>query len=201
MRTHPPPVDDEHSFALHEAFVDREVNPMVRNRDRTKFEELQLRYETLALWSGKEAARMKKFRLISGSFVIVMTIFSLYATSLTYAIEVTPLAYDFGEVEVGTSRSTIITIVNYTGHNHILTAIAFTQGSSTDFSLATEMQLPMVLESLGLLEVEVVFSPSVPGPLTADLEIISIDNGLQIVIVSLQGGTGHPPSGGCAPSR
>ena len=82
-----------------------------------------------------------------------------------------------------------------------ITAIDFAEGSSTDFSLATAMQFPMVLESLDSLEVEVVFSPSVVGPLNADLEIFSIDNSLQIVVVSLQGGTGQPPSGACAPSR
>jgi hypothetical protein len=144
---------------------------------------------------------MKKSRLISAASIIFMIILSLSVTSAAYAIEVTPLEHDFGEVEVGTSSSTIITIVNYTGHSHIITAIDFAEGSSTDFSLATAIQFPMVLESLDSLEVEVVFSPSVVGPLNADLEIFSIDNSLQIVVVSLQGGTGHPPSDACAPSR
>jgi len=143
---------------------------------------------------------MKKPGLISAVSIIFMIILSLSVTSPAYAIEVTPLAYDFGEVEIGTSSSTIITIVNYTGHSHIITAIDFAEGGSTDFSLATDLEFPMVLESLGLLEVEVVFSPSVASPLTAGLEIISIDSGLKIVVVSLQGGTDHPPSGACAPS-
>jgi hypothetical protein len=144
---------------------------------------------------------MQKPGLISAAPIIFLIALWLSVTSSASAIEVMPLEYDFGEVEVGTSSSTIITIMNYTGHSHIITSIAFTEGSSPDFSLATDLEFPMVLESVGFLEVEVVFSPSVAGPLTADLEIVSIDNGLQIVTVSLQGGTGHPPSGACAPSQ
>ena len=144
---------------------------------------------------------MEKPRRISAAFLIFMTLLSLSVASPASSIEVTPLAYDFGEVEVGTSSNTLITIVNYTGHAHIITEISFKEGSCPDFSLATDLEFPMVLESVGVLEVEVVFSPSVPDLLTADLEIISIDNGLQVVTVSLQGGSGHPPSGACAPSR
>jgi hypothetical protein len=138
---------------------------------------------------------------ISAESIIFLIVLWLSLTSLAFAIEVMPLEYDFGEVEIGTSSSTVITIVNYTGHPHIITSIAFAEGSSPDFSLATDLEFPMVLESVGFLEVEVVFSPSVAGPLTADLEIFSIDSGLKIVVVSLQGGTGHPPSGACAASR
>ena len=143
---------------------------------------------------------MKKSGFISGASVIFMMILSLSVPSSASAIEVTPLAYDFGEVEIGASDSTVITIVNSTGHPHTITGISFREGSSTDFSLATDLEFPMVLESLGLLEVEVVFSPSGAGPLTADLEIISIDSSFRIVVVSLRGGTGHPLSGACAPS-
>jgi len=138
---------------------------------------------------------------ISAAPILFMIVLSLSVPPSASAIEVMPLDYDFGEVEIGASGSTVITIVNYTGHDHIITSIAFTEGSSPDFSLATNLELPMVLESLGLLEVEVLFSPSVAGPLTAELEIISIDSGLKIVVVSLRGGTGHPPSGACAASH
>jgi len=142
---------------------------------------------------------MKNSIFISEAPIIFLVVLWLSLTSSASAIEVTPLEYDFGEVEIGTSSSTVITIVNYTGHDHVITSIAFTEGSSPGFSLATNLELPMVLESLGLLEVEVLFCPSVTGPLTADLEILSIDSGLKIVVVSLRGGTGHPPSGACAP--
>lgn len=143
---------------------------------------------------------MKPSTLISSPFVIAMFLTLLSVTPPAYAIEVTPLTYHFGEVEIGTSSSTVITIDNYTGHSHIITSITFTAGSSPDFSIATELQFPFTLESLERLEVEVVFSPSVPGLLLAGLEITSIDSGLKIVVVTLQGGTGTaPPPGACAP--
>ena len=144
---------------------------------------------------------MKPSALISPLFVVAMFLTLLSVTGPARAIEVIPLEYHFGEVEIGASSSTVLTIVNYTGHSHIITAIAFSAGSSPDFSIATEVEFPFTLESLERLELEVVFSPSVPGLLLAGLEIVSIDSGLKIVVVSLQGGAGTaPPPGACAPS-
>lgn len=144
---------------------------------------------------------MKALGRISASFVVVLSLLLPSRTTPAHAVEVYPLAYDFGEVEIGTSSSTFISIVNYTGHSHILTRIAFCPGSSTDFSIATDVDLPMTLESLDRLELEVVFSPSVTGLLLADLEIVSIDNSMSISTVSLRGGTGtEPPPGACVPS-
>ncbi len=152
-------------------------------------------------WEGeRKKNEMRTFGLISRSLIIVSFLLAMSATEPARAIEVMPLTYHFGEVEVGASSSTVITIVNYTGHSHILTTVAFSEGSSADFSLATVLDLPMTLESLDRLELEIVFSPSTTGLLLADLRIYSIDNSLKIVTVSLHGGTGTaPPPGACAP--
>ena len=143
---------------------------------------------------------MKNPALFAQSLLTAVFLWAAYGSVPAHAIQVTPLAYDFGEVEVGSSSSTSITIFNDTGHSHTLTTVAFTPESSPDFSIATALDLPMTLPSLGRLEVEVVFSPSTAGLLLADLQIHAIDSSLKIVSVSLQGGTGTPPlPGACAP--
>jgi hypothetical protein len=143
---------------------------------------------------------MRTFGLISRSFLIVLFLAVAPPGRPAHAVEVYPLTYHFGEVEVGSSSSTVITIVNYTGHSHILTVIELKEGSSPDFTLTDVPDLPFTLESLQELELEVVFTPSAPGLLLADLEIHSVDNSLKIVTVSLQGGPGTaPPPGSCSP--
>jgi len=143
---------------------------------------------------------MKPFRFLSASFILLILVFPLSGIPLARAIEVYPLEVDFGEVEVGVSSRAVISIVNYTGHSHILTVIALSENSSPDFSIATELDLPLVLESLESLEVEVVFSPSTTALVTGELLIYSLDNGLKMETVSLRGGTGSvSPPGACAP--
>ncbi len=137
---------------------------------------------------------------ITRSLLVVPLLFALSVTGPAHAVEVIPLAYHFGVVEVGTSSSTIITLVNPTGHSHVLTVAAFVGGSSPDFSIATPLDLPLTIESMEELELEIVFAPSTPGLLLAELELHIIDNSLKIVTVSLQGGPGTaPPPGACAP--
>ena len=143
---------------------------------------------------------MKTLRFLSAPFILLTLAFTLSGIPRAQAIEVYPLEVDFGEVEVGASSRAVISIVNYTGHSHILTMIALSESSSPDFSIATELDLPLVLESLESLEVEVVFSPSTAALVTGELLIYSLDNGLKIETVSLRGGSGSvPPPGACAP--
>lgn len=136
------------------------------------------------------------------SCLILAWVFVLSGAGSARAIEVTPLEHDFGEIEVGESSSTTITISNYTGHPHTITAVAFSEGSSPDFSIATSLDLPMTLTSLDRLELEIVFSPCGPGLALAELRIHSIASSLSIVTVSLRGGTGTlPPPGACSASE
>lgn len=143
---------------------------------------------------------MKPFRFVRASLILLMVLFPLSRIPPAQAIEVYPLEVDFGEVEVGSSSRAVVTIVNYTGHSHTLTVIALSEASSPDFSIATELELPLVLESLESLEVEIVFSPSTTALAAGELLIYCLDNGLKIEVVSLRGGTGSvPPPGACAP--
>lgn len=143
---------------------------------------------------------MKTLGILSRPLIIFSFLLALSAGEPVHAIEVYPLTYHFGEVEVGSSSSTVITLVNPTGHSHILTFVAFVEGSSADFTLTPVPDLPLTIESMEELELEIVFSPSTASLLLADLEIHSLDNSLKIVTVSLQGGTGTaPPPGTCSP--
>ena len=143
---------------------------------------------------------MKTLGLILRSLIVAPLLLALSAAEPARAVDVYPLTYHFGEVAVGSSGTTVITIVNYTGHSHDITTIAFSPESSPDFSLATVLDLPMTLASLDRIELEIVFSPSTPGLSLAELMIHSIDSSLKIVTVSLQGGIGTaPPPGVCSP--
>jgi hypothetical protein len=190
-------------------FVDR-MGGFIRTRGENvsswQVEKNKLRERILNERAGKDqGAGMKMPGLARrfADFLLTAAFFSvLFASGPVHAIEVAPLEHDFGEIEVGESNSTVITISNYTGHPHTITTVAFSKGSSPDFSLATSLDLPMTLASLDRLELEIVFSPSGPGLALADLRIHSIDSSLSIVTVSLRGGTGAPPpSGACAASE
>ena len=50
-------------------------------------------------------------------------------------LEITPLQYNFGEVEVGNTVTTIILLTNFNGHAIIVSSVAFQDGSDPDFSL------------------------------------------------------------------
>ena len=143
---------------------------------------------------------MKTLGLILRPLIVAPLLLALSVAEPARAIDVYPLAYHFGETAVGSSSSTVITIVNYTGHSHDITTIAFSPESSPDFSLATDLDLPMTLTSLDRLELEIVFTPSSPSLSVAELMIHSVDSSLKIVTVLLQGGIGTaPPPGVCSP--
>ena len=143
---------------------------------------------------------MRTLGLIPRAFLIPPLLLAVFAARPAGAIDVYPLTYHFGEVPVGTSSSTVITIVNDTGHSHDITTVTFSPESSPDFSLTTALDLPMTLPAMNRLELEIVFTPTTPALALADLIIHSIDSSMKIVTVSLQGGIGsEPPPGVCVP--
>jgi hypothetical protein len=143
---------------------------------------------------------MRPLSLISRSILVAPLLLALFAAAPAGAIDVYPRTHHFGEVAVGTSSSTVITLVNDTGHSHDITTVALSPESSPDFSLTTVLDLPMTLPAMSRLELEIVFTPTTPALSVADLIIHSIDSSLKIVIVSLQGGIGTPPPPGvCSP--
>lgn len=98
-------------------------------------------------------------------------------------IEVIPLDHDFGDVQVGAATTAIITVSNINGHELEIYSVAL-QGSGA-FSIT---MFPDSIVSPGMTTgVEVTFTPSAVGYVSAVLEIESNDMGSPIVSVSLAG--------------
>lgn len=103
-------------------------------------------------------------------------------------IDVSPLAYDFGDVEVGKSSTVFITISNVGIGNLTVSDIAFVVGSSGDFAITASPLLPATVTGPdGFIEVEITYAPSAVGASAATLEIISDDEDEGVVEVALSG--------------
>jgi hypothetical protein len=100
-------------------------------------------------------------------------------------IEVSPTAYDFGNVDVGSAATMAITVTNAGEGSLTLTAITFHQGGSGDFSVTSAPTLPVILPPD--IEVQLTYSPSSAGPAGATLQIASDDPGEPTVAVVLTG--------------
>jgi hypothetical protein len=98
-------------------------------------------------------------------------------------IEVVPLDHDFGDVQVGSSSTTIITISNVNGHD--LEIYSVTLSGSADFAIT--MYPDPIVPSLGSTSVEITFTPSAAGYVSAVLDIESNDMTNPLVSVGLAG--------------
>jgi hypothetical protein len=101
-------------------------------------------------------------------------------------IDVSPVVYDFGDVELETYRSALITISNTGNGDLTVESLAFAPDSSLDFVLVPP-ELPAVIPPEGSIDVEVRFAPTTEELLTAVLEIGSNDYDEPVVQVSLWG--------------
>lgn len=104
-------------------------------------------------------------------------------------IEVTPLTIDFGEVEIGTSLSELITISNVTVvQDEILSifAVQFAEGSSSDFMFFAP-GVPVSLQPGEFTQVQATYTPTMSGVATAQLFIVSNDPLAGLVTVDLLG--------------
>ncbi|GAF78455.1 unnamed protein product, partial [marine sediment metagenome] len=115
-------------------------------------------------------------------------------------IEVNPMTHDFGNVQVGSSSTAIITIMNVGTMPLMVTSINFQTGSSSEFSITPAQTFPIYIHPPNglphFIEVEVTFAPFAIGNVAATLEILSNDPNTEAVIVSLTGtGVAHeePP--------
>jgi len=125
---------------------------------------------------------MNKLKLFS---VAVLSLILLFALAPVHAQwDVLPTSYDFGNVIVGESVTTTITIKNHGLAIVSVNSIAITPGSSEDFSLIYS-RLPPWWIYLEPLNTEVVFTPSTEGYFSAELKII-IDR-YEIVSIPLDG--------------
>jgi hypothetical protein len=112
-------------------------------------------------------------------------------------IEVSPLVHDFGDVELGSSRTVVITISNFGDGALTVSEIAMAEPSSGDFTVAAGPSLPAVIEATSTADVNVVYEPSALGYSSDTLRIVSDDPDEAVVEVEL-GGVGTsgevPPS-------
>ncbi len=124
------------------------------------------------------------------ALVVVLASVSLLAFSApAYAdrLEVLPTDHDFGDVEVGTTVTTIIIMTNINGSAVTVERIEFQAGGSADFSVANAPDVPFSLIPGEGAEVEVAFTPSADGYVSAALEIESTDWSNPIQTVSFGG--------------
>ena len=114
------------------------------------------------------------------------------AEKLTPAdIEVSPLTYDFGQILVGQSATTIITITNVGNDDLTIDSIDLLQKGPASYSIESLLPgTPFVLTSDEFIEVEIEFLPLKAKSASAVLEIVSDDPDEDIVEVSLSG-TGY----------
>ena len=107
-------------------------------------------------------------------------------------INVDPLSHNFGEVKVGTSNETIITVSNNGGEN-LTVDVTFGSGSSADFCIADGISLPAVLPPTvidpinGTIDVKVIYTPTIESSSSAVLEITSDDSDSSLIQVQLSG--------------
>lgn len=137
---------------------------------------------------------MKRFSLISVASIILIFIAVLTTPPLAWPqdIEVHPMSNDFGNVELDSSSTTIITISNVGNLYLIISDIYFLPGSSPDFSITMFPDPPGPIPPLdggtvNSADVEITFCPSVEGGSSATLEISSNDPNNPLETVALQG--------------
>lgn len=104
-------------------------------------------------------------------------------------IEISPLEYDFGNITVGDSATTIITIQNENDPTLTITGITLNGTSDPDFSITSAPALPKYLDGSGesSAEVEITFAPSTEGDKNASLVIQSDDSINPVMTVPLSG--------------
>jgi hypothetical protein len=108
-------------------------------------------------------------------------------------IDVSPLAVDFGEVEIGLTVSTIVTVTSV-GHD-ILTVFDFLMSPVSDpaFLVADAPDAPVFLWPIDLdpskatADVVLTFTPTAPGQVFGEFEVYSDDPDDPLVIVGLSG--------------
>jgi hypothetical protein len=131
---------------------------------------------------------MKKLSLAAICVLVLVFVTGLSATvQAQEIIEVVPLDHDFGDVQVGSSSTAIITISNVDGRD--LEIYSVTLSGSPDFSITMypDMYPDKVVGSGMSTAVEITFEPSATGYVTAVLDIKSNDMLSPIVSVSLAG--------------
>ncbi len=133
---------------------------------------------------------MKKLNLIAIFGVVLIFVMGLSAPVLASPdplILVTPLELDFGEVDVGTTSSQEVLIKNINVYPLNVFSVGFASGSSQDFSVVTNPDVPCLLLSGADVIATVTFSPSSAGEHIARLVVASDDPESSLIEVLISG--------------
>jgi hypothetical protein len=145
-----------------------------------------------------EEVKMKKSNVMFLAFLILLFIsfLSLYAPAYANpGLEVVPLQHDFGDVSIGSSSTSIITISNLWWGDLTINEFSVQPGSSPDFSITSESPTGSVIHSGMSLYVEVTYTPSSVGEGLASIEIdwSNGETGVEHVNLSGIGVESQPP--------
>jgi len=107
------------------------------------------------------------------SLIILFSIFSISILSPDFSeATIDAQGYDFGNVEVGSLVTTLVTISNLDLTNPVdLSGISFALDSCSDFSIVTLLQPPITIQPEKSVNVEISYSPSFVGECSAALRI------------------------------
>jgi len=113
-------------------------------------------------------------------FIQVIAIFVIFAATALFLpgitiASVSPTSWDFGELELGSSRAAIVTISG-PDTREILLTVWLEQGSSSDFSIKTTIPEGGIQLQFGeIIEIEIVYTPSTIGLTSGSLYIRTDD--------------------------
>lgn len=113
--------------------------------------------------------------------ILVLTAFPLTTSA---QLEVSPDTFDFGDVEVGTSVSTLVTVMNMGAAEEVLDVAI---SGSADFAIASSV--PATISPGSIVYIQITFSPSAEGYAAADLAV----NGLAVSSLGGMGVAYEPP--------
>ena len=104
-------------------------------------------------------------------------------------IDVSPMEYDFGNVEVGQSSSMIFTITNTNGHQLMIFGLDWISPDNYDFQITSAPGFPVELiwDIGNIAEVEITYSPTSEESDTATLVVFSDDWVNPVIYVPLSG--------------
>jgi len=86
-------------------------------------------------------------------------------------IAIEPASVDFGQMDIGASATASIAIANHGDAQLIVQSLNWAQDSSADFAIADMPQLPLTVEPNSVIEVKIVYTPTVEGAAAAVLAI------------------------------
>ncbi|MDP2895090.1 MAG: choice-of-anchor D domain-containing protein [bacterium] len=142
--------------------------------------------------------RSRSLQLPLATLVLALAALPAHALFILPEIDASPFPCEFGDVEVGSSATAVVTISNIGFADLTVTSITVEARTGGDFSLVWAPELPVVLPPVaddpdkGQVEVVIEFAPSAAGEATGGLVIASDDPfapGIEVLLV----GTGVEP--------